>query len=269
MQTREAQTAYPPNQRGPIAGKALVVPHISKKNADTFVVVFFKQLGRLLYDAKCAVIKTYSGITQFLAWFVLWPILRFLFRVRIQGRENLKGLKGPLIIVANHQRFYDAFLLRIALGFRSNLLPMRFMATMRFSDPFLRTMKKTGAIHFTYATMGVFTVEHGLGLNKNLKRAKAILKNNGVVAMFPEGHMNKDGQLSLFKRGVSALALSTNTKVLPIGIKITNKKKDPNFRGSKQRINIKIGIAKRLETHHTYEELADMLKAEIGTLMSV
>lgn len=244
------------------------VPQNSKKVDDiSFVVIFFKKIWQILYDFKCAVIKVYSGVTQFFAWFILWPILRFRYKIRIHGRENLKNLKGPLIIAANHQRFYDAFILRLAIGFRgSSLLPMRFMADMNFSDSFLKTVKKTGIVHFLYASTGVFTVEHGLGLNRNLKRAKAILRNKGVVAMFPEGRMNSNGQLSMFKRGISALALSTNTKVLPIGIKITNKKRNPEHKG-KPRIDVVVGEAKKFETNHTYEELADQLKAKIQSFI--
>lgn len=254
--------------KGKIAANAIHVQESIKKKDDTSIVVsFFKKIGHILYDIKCAIIKQYARVSQFFAWFLLWPALKIFFKIRYHGRENLKNIKPPLIIIANHQRFYDAFLLRIALGYYSRLLPMRFMATMHFTDPFLRLVKKTGLIHFLYATTGVFTVEKGLGLNKNLKRAKAILKNNGVVAMFPEGSLNRKGELLQFKRGVSALALSTNTKVLPVVIKITKNKHRTIFGFRKTQIDIKIGEANRLETHHTYEELADRLRLHVKELL--
>lgn len=240
----------------------------TKKKDDTSVVVsFFKKVNGVLYNLKCAVIKQYARVTQFIAWFFVWPVLKTFFKISYHGRDNLMNVQPPLIIIANHQRFYDAFLLRIALGFYSKLLPMRFMATMHFTDPFLKLVKKTGLIHFLYATTGVFTVEKGLGLNKNLKRAKDILKNKGVVAMFPEGTLSKKGELLQFKRGVSALALSTNTKILPVVIKITKSKHQTFLGFTKTQIDIKIGEAHRLETHHTYEELADKLKLHVKQLL--
>ncbi len=253
-------------------GKPVVTPVTiqespRKKDDHSIVVSFFKKVSDILYNVKCACIKQYAKLTQFFAWFVIWPLLHLFFKVKYHGRENLKKITPPIIIVANHQRFYDAFLLRIALGFFSGLLPMRFMATMHFTDPFLKFVKKTGFIHFVYATTGVFTVEKGLGLNKNLKRAKAILKNKGVVAMFPEGTLSKKGELLQFKRGVSALALSTNTKVLPVVIKITKNKHRTIFGFKKTQIDIKIGEAHKLETHHTYEELADNLKLHVRELL--
>lgn len=234
-----------------------------KDDASAVVIFFTKTLGAALYDLKCALIKIYARVTQFCSWFVIWPLMQIFFKISYHDRQNLKNLKTPLIITANHQRFYDAFLLRIVVGLFSNLLPMRFMATINFTDPFLRLVKKTGFIHFLYATTGVFTVERGLGLNKNLKRAKAILKNKGVVAMFPEGTMTKSGQLQQFKRGVSALALSSNTKVLPIAIKISKNTGFTFFGLRRTKIDVKIGEARRMSTHRTYEELADELKVEV------
>jgi 1-acyl-sn-glycerol-3-phosphate acyltransferase len=106
----------------------------------------------------------------------------------------------------------------------------------------------------------VFVVEVGLGLNKNLKRAKDILKNKGVVAMFPEGDLIRSGEIGMFRRGVSALALSNHTRVLPMHIGI----KEGNIwklkRGS---IVVNIGKAHYLETHRTYEELAEELRQEV------
>ena len=121
-------------------------------------------------------------------------------------------------------------------------------------------VKKTGIIHFVYSLFGVFVIEQGLGLNKNLKRAKDILKNKGIVAMFPEGKLNRSKEILMFRRGVSALALSTHTKVLPMYIEIREGNMSKLTRGS---IKVKIGTAKHLETHKTYEDLAEELRQSV------
>ncbi|MBU3668549.1 MAG: 1-acyl-sn-glycerol-3-phosphate acyltransferase [Candidatus Taylorbacteria bacterium] len=252
----------------PLANAIHVQESSRKKDDNSTVVIFFRRISQYVYDFKCAVIKGYARITQYLSWFALWPMLKFFYQIKYHDRKNLKGIKPPVIIIANHQKFYDAFLIRLALGFHSRLLPMRFMADMKFQDPFLKMVKKTGLIHFLYATTGVFTVEKGLGLNKNLKRAKAILKNKGVVAMFPEGRLNRTKELLQFKRGVSALALSSNTPILPVVIKI-GEHGTRNILGMRRRkIDIKIGIHKKLETHSTYEELAEQLRTDVHEILS-
>lgn len=220
----------------------------------------YKLISKKAYNFRCSLIKFYSGTTQFFSWFVFWPLYNLLFKVEYHGRENLKGLKGPLIMVSNHTRFYDSFIYRIIVGPFSKLLPMRFMAVIRFTDPFLNFVKKTGIIHFVYSLFGVFVIEIGQGLNKNLKRAKDILKNKGVVAMFPEGDLVYNGEVKMFRRGVSALALSNHTKVLPMHINIKEGNLLKLRRGS---IIVNIGKAHYLETHSTYEQLAEGLRQEV------
>ncbi len=220
---------------------------------------------KILKEIRCAAIKIYAGTTQFLSWIVLWPLFHLLFKVRINGRENLRGLHGPHIIIANHTRFYDSFLFRLAVGFWSRLLPMRFMAVQKFDHGFLNMMQKLGIIPLVYGIFGVFVVEHGRGLHKNLKRAKEIIKNNGTVALFPEGRISKDGSIGMFKRGVSALALSTDTPVLSLGIHIDDSRlRNMTGRGI---ININIGASEKLQTHHTYEELAEILRVKVMGLV--
>ncbi len=222
-----------------------------------------RKISKKMYHFRCSVIKFYSGTTQFFSWFIFWPSYNLFFKVKIHGRENLKGLTGPLIMISNHSRFYDSFVYRIIVGLFSKLVPMRFMAVLKFTDPFMSFVKKTGLIHFVYSLFGVFVVEQGLGLNKNLKRAKDILKNNGVVAMFPEGRLNMSKEILMFKRGVSALALSNHTKVLPMHIDIQESNLKKLRRGT---LTVHIGKAHYLETHRTYEDLAEDLRQEVVKL---
>lgn len=224
----------------------------------------YKIIATKAYNFRCSLIKFYSGVSQFFSWFVFWPLYNSLFRVTYHGRENLKGLRGPLIMISNHSRFYDSFLYRVIVGpFNFKMLPMRFMAVLKFNDPFMSFVKKTGFIHFIYSLFGVFVVEQGLGLNKNLKRAKNILRNKGVVAMFPEGRLNKSSEILMFKRGVSALALSNHTKVLPMYIEVKEGNLWKLKRGS---IVVSIGQAHYLETNKTYEVLAEELRQEVVEL---
>jgi 1-acyl-sn-glycerol-3-phosphate acyltransferase len=231
-----------------------------RKNGDSsLVVIFFKKLRRVAHNYKDSVVKAYAWVVQILIWFILWPTLHARHQINVHGKENIRGLSGPLIIAVNHQRFYDAFLLRLAVGFYSPLLPLRFMGTIEFNDRFLKFVKMTGFVHFLYATTGVFVVHRGLGLNKNLVRAREIIRKGGVVAIMPEGKMNKNGEMSQFKRGIAALALSTNTRVLPVGIKIS---KGGGIRGI---VDIYFQSAEYLRTGETYENLAEELRGKINS----
>ncbi len=236
-----------------------VVIYFMRNITDELVLlvrVLWKKIYRKLNAFMCFSIKSYSATTQFFSWFLFWPLFNILFRVRIHGRENLRGLRSPLIMVSNHVKFYDSFLFRLAVGPFSRLLPMRFMAVNKFIDPFMNTMAKLGIVKFVYSLFGVFVIEQGLGLQRNLHRAKGIIKNKGIVAMFPEGRISRTGEVGMFKRGVTALALSTHTKVLPFGIKIKGRN-----------ITINIGKAEYLPTGRTYEESAEDLREKVVGLV--
>ena len=48
---------------------------------------------------------------------ILTPILRLLFRVKVEGRENLKG-DGAVIISANHRSFIDSLFIPLVVSRR-------------------------------------------------------------------------------------------------------------------------------------------------------
>ena len=53
-------------------------------------------------------------------WFVkvvLTPVLRLLYRVKIEGRANVPA-DGPVIIAANHRSFLDSLFIPLVVGGR-------------------------------------------------------------------------------------------------------------------------------------------------------
>ena len=160
---------------------------------------------------------------------VSWPVFAALFGVflnlKVEGKENLRGVNPPLLIVANHKTFYDCFVYRVALGVTgSGLLPLRFMGAKHFHDKWLNLMSKLGVVGFIYFIFGVFPVVYGQGLDVALKDAKNIIKDGGVVAMFPEGKIVREDKLGQFKRGAAALAIMTGARILPTAVAVGKKK---------------------------------------------
>lgn len=181
---------------------------------------------------------------------------RILFRIfldiKIEGKENLKDLKGPLIIVSNHVVFYDSFIFHLFFTPFSSLLPLRFMAVEKFNNPILNFLFDIGIIPLIYLFFGVFTVTQGQGLEQNLRNAREILEKKGTVTIFPAGSMRPDNSLGDFKRGTAVLSIMTNTAMIPVAIK-----KYPKIKGSfRKKFIIKIGKS---------FILSDKTSADIGT----
>lgn len=175
-------------------------------------------------DLYYTFLKYFSGITQFLAWPIVFIFFNILYKIEINGRENLEKIKSPFIIISNHVSFFDSFVFRLVIGFNSYHLPLRFMAVKEFSHWYLNLLKKFLIVDIVYIVFGVFVVYQGRGIHRNLEEAVKIIKDNGNVVIYPEGSIINDDKVGDFKHGASVLAKMTGASVLPISMRIKKNK---------------------------------------------
>jgi len=107
-----------------------------------------------------------------LARVVLALFLRLYFRVRIFGGEHIPR-QGAAIIAPNHKDFWDAFF--IALATRR---PVRFMTASE-------TLR--GVHSGLLVRLGAFPVKRGESDQEAVETARVILRQGGLLAVFPEG----------------------------------------------------------------------------------
>src|SRR5260370_21675726 len=66
---------------------------------------------------------------------IFWAVLRLFvgarYRLRVRGREQLRGLKGPVLILPNHPGYIDPFLLFAALWPSLRMRPLVYSGTFR------------------------------------------------------------------------------------------------------------------------------------------
>lgn len=191
--------------------------------------------------------------------FIVWPlagvVLRILFKIEIRGRENLAGVRPPLIIASNHKTLIDGFLLMIALPWLSPVLPGRYMTEeFEFRARALRILARLRILRFFYILTGGFPSKRGQGIENAIKIPAAILKNGGTVLMFPEGKLVRENSLGQFYHGTSALVLAATVSILPVYIKV-----------SRGKFTITFGKVFSLETA-SKEEGTEILKKKIEEL---
>jgi len=162
-------------------------------------------------------------LSQFMTWPIAFAYFNSLYRLRINGRENLKKVSRPFIIIVNHFSFADSFLFRLILGFATPHLPLRFMAVKKFDWPHLNFLSTIGIIGFIYSIFGVFIVTPGLGLEKNLEEAKRLIGRKQNIVIYPEGKIVIEGAIAPFKPGAAVLAADTGAPVVPIATHIGKK----------------------------------------------
>jgi 1-acyl-sn-glycerol-3-phosphate acyltransferase len=163
-------------------------------------------------------------ISQFLTWPIAFVYFHILYRLKINGRKNLKKVTRPFIIIVNHFNFADSFLFRLILGFSTPHLPLRFMAVNRFNWHWLNFLADIGVISFIYGIFGVFIVVPGRGIQKNLEEAKRLIGRKQNIVIYPEGKIVIDHVIAPFKSGAAVLAIETGTPVLPISLRLNGRK---------------------------------------------
>jgi 1-acyl-sn-glycerol-3-phosphate acyltransferase len=140
---------------------------------------------------------------------VLIPILRLWFRMHISGAENIPA-EGAAIIAPNHKSFFDSFF--VALATKRHL---RFMG---------KTELFQGAWGKLLIRLGAFPVRRGESDAEALETARVILRQGGLLALFPEGTRVRDpATLGSPRRGAGRLAIESGAPLVPAAITGTEK----------------------------------------------
>ncbi len=135
---------------------------------------------------------------------ILIPIFKLLFRYEIIGKENLPK-SGGIVYASNHIAFSDPILWILSIRSR-----IRYMAKAElFDHAFLRGVFKLA---------GVFPVQRGKASVNSVNLAIDIVKNGGILGIFPEGTRSKDGKPARAKSGVAYIANATGADVVPMAI---------------------------------------------------
>jgi 1-acyl-sn-glycerol-3-phosphate acyltransferase len=126
--------------------------------------------------------------------------------VRVKGKENIKNGQS-YVIVANHQSYFDIFLIYGWMGIDIKWVMKKELAKIPgigFGS------KKVGHIFLDRSNSRVAL--------ETLNEAKKKLVNGTSVVIFPEGTRSRTGEVAAFKKGAFKLALDLRLPILPVTI---------------------------------------------------
>ena len=142
-----------------------------------------------------------------------WPVVRFLFRLRASGLENLPS--GGFVLAANHTSNFDPWPLGIPLW------PRRWLRFMAKSELFffpLGPLIKLG---------GAFKVRRGQSDMDAIRTASDLVRAGEIVVMFPEGTRQRKGLRKKWEArphtGAARIALEAGVPLVPAAVKGTDR----------------------------------------------
>ncbi|MEV6955234.1 lysophospholipid acyltransferase family protein [Streptomyces sp. NPDC051183] len=166
---------------------------------------------------------------------LLGPLLRLLFRPRIEGLEHIPP-EGAAIVAGNHLSFSDHFLMPAILKRR-----ITFLAKAEyFTGPGLKG-RLTAAFFRSAGQIPVDRSGKDAG-QAALREGLGVLSGGDLLGIYPEGTRSHDGRLYKGKVGVAAMALGAGVPVVPCAMVGTFEiqppgQKIPNIR----RVTIRFG----------------------------
>ena len=165
-----------------------------------------------------------TAFRLFIYYLLAWPATYLLAAPRIRGRENLRGIKGPVLVIANHVTYLDiAWVLpalpvrlrhRLATAMRGERLAemRRPPASMGF---FARALERLN--YFLVCSLfNVFPLPKQAGFLKSFNFAGDLVDRRWSILVFPEGATSENGKMAAFRGGIGLLARQLNIPVLPM-----------------------------------------------------
>jgi long-chain acyl-CoA synthetase len=205
----------------------------------------------------------------------MMPAMLLLGWPRIEGRENLRGWSGPLLVVCNHIADVDIGFVQMALPGR---LRNRIATATRgealealHSPPadrgFVRGIYDRMGWALGVSLLNLFPLPRDAGFRQSFAYAGDAVDRGYSVLVFPEGRHTRDGKIDTFRAGIGLLAINLGIPVLPMRIlglfelKQAGKKIAPPGK-----IQVRIGKPMIVEADAGAEEIARKLQSAVEAL---
>src|SRR3954469_5982990 len=196
---------------------------------------------------------------------ILGPTMDLYTRRRLRGREALRRLSGPVILVANHCSHMDTPEILRSLPRRLR----RRTAVAAAADYFYRSRRRAIAVSLAFNTIPMR--RNGGGLEpSSTEHVDALIDERWSLLIFAEGTRSRDGRVGRLRSGAAVLAAAHDLPIVPVYIAGTRaampvgqswpKRRPGRWPGRRHDVEIRVGAPIRRQPAEDCHAVMDRVR---------
>ena len=139
--------------------------------------------------------------------FILWLLTRTVYRIRVDGRDNIPA-KGGALFVCNHLSQADAMFLLASTDRDIRFIMFKGIYDLPWIKPFARILK----------AIPISSELRPREMIHALQEASEAIKNGEVVCIFAEGQITRIGHTLPFRRGFERIMKDVEAPIIPVAL---------------------------------------------------
>jgi long-chain acyl-CoA synthetase len=202
------------------------------------------------------------------------PLARVFAWTRVEGRQHLEKLSGPVIFASNHQSHMDTPVIMSALppGLRYRVAPAmakEFFKAHFFPADYGRFAWLTSSVNYYLAALffNAFPLpQREAGARQTLRYIGEVIEDGFSVLIFPEGKRTERGEIDRFRPGIGMIAARLNVPVVPVRLEGLDRVLHHTWRmATPGRVRVAFGAPMQL-VGEDYEGLAKRVEDAVRNL---
>lgn len=122
----------------------------------------------------------------------------------LDGKKYRRDFSGGALIAANHTGFSDAVTLGSSFWYRR----VFFLASEEVMCGGIKTL--------LLRLMGCIKVDRNISDIEAIRASVEVIKKGHTLAIFPQGHIDRDNEISSIKSGAVLIALQSGAPIIPV-----------------------------------------------------